>query len=832
MEEDGEAEGEEDEDDDPDRDPSDLPIEKRTMVGSGSLKKLGKNKYIICAIRLPGEYHKMIGFHDYQERDQVVQDLIGGSKEVHEVVDGRNPCRMVGDIDCKYGGVQEDEIDSLKDVFIAVAKQEPWNVPNPEFMVCGYNRADKKSRHLLSTNFRLHDGGAVNAFNKQVKQMLLIQNKAELSQTVDEIGRMGKFSWSLRAPFCLKSDKKGKPMLNSQLLPMGNTVTDVSKWFIQQDESIPIFGPKTPTIKKEYKPVVVPDNLKEMIAKVLLKFPYFNLMERNEGTPAHYLAVFERLRPEHCYVCKRVHENAGAYILATESGAVMLRCFRADRGKSNCLMMLQPGKRSYDAQKADCFDIVLTADHINSKWISDGVPINLEIDTYLRSSWGCGKTKFAADTVKVMKTLGKTVLVVSSRKTLSAQLCNDFGATSYDSKELKGKQLDVSIHPMTVFQIESLKRIDSNIVFDLIILDEISQLIAHLNQRDGHKAEFKVSLLTKVNSLLKRAKTIMVMDNDLTERHIQAFEAVRHGRPKRVIVNDQHAFASVPVTILVEEDAWGRLHQQAMEFIDQQYQLKMQGKPYNGCVIPHHKKGNDKSSGKYPEDGACALHELINKRYGEGSAILHIADDDDDGKKEAFADAGITWSTALAVIYTSTVTVGVSANTPHISHCFAFFNNKTMAATQSAQMLFRARQLKEVRIAFQGSNFSKEPDNENDLYEWLVKRENRKYIPDPLRDDMSIGLNIFTELKTSSDSDDLRVLCQEFEGKMFIGAKLDEYRSKNNFIGRIKAILERSGMTVTLSTDVASKEVKAEIKALKVSLKQTPKTQHLTTLRK
>jgi len=45
------------------------------------------------------------------------------------------------------------------------------------------------------------------------------------------------------------------------------------------------------------------------------------------------------------------------------------------------------------------------------------------------------------------------------------------------------------------------------------------------------------------------------------------------------------------------------------------------------------------------------------------------------------------------IIYTGTVSVGVSCESPHIRVLFAFFTNYLMHAAQSAQMLFRARQL-------------------------------------------------------------------------------------------------------------------------------------------
>ena len=63
-------------------------------------------------------------------------------------------------------------------------------------------------------------------------------------------------------------------------------------------------------------------------------------------------------------------------------------------------------------------------------------------------------------------------------------------------------------------------------------------------------------------------------------------------------------------------------------------------------------------------------------------------------KEHDFADTTTAWGSMALVIYTGTLSVGVSCESPHIRVLFAWFTNHLMYASQSAQMLFRFRELR------------------------------------------------------------------------------------------------------------------------------------------
>jgi len=182
------------------------------------------------------------------------------------------------------------------------------------------------------------------------------------------------------------------------------------------------------------------------------------------------------------------------------------------------------------------------------------------------------------------------------------------------------------------------------------------------------------------------------------------------------------------------------------------------------------------------------------KRYGSAFVRLYTGESDDFDKRRDFADAAAAWGEAIAVIFTGTVSVGVSANTPHIDEVFAFFKYSNAAATASTQMLFRARQVKRITIDVGGMAAHGLPQTRDALMQWATREKNRGQIPDCFRHDRCPTI----AAPTASDPAALDEVVRGFEGRMWVAAMLDHLRSQTDLVERMGSILARAGLDVSL----------------------------------
>ena len=170
----------------------------------------------------------------------------------------------------------------------------------------------------------------------------------------------------------------------------------------------------------------------------------------------------------------------------------------------------------------------------------------------------------------------------------------------------------------------------------------------------------------------------------------------------------------------------------------------------------------------------------------------------DDIKQNDFSNVNKAWDNKLIVIYTCTVSVGVSCTLEKFSHCFAFFKPGILACTQSAQMLFRCRKLTDITISYFESRKRKDlPLESKDLFQWVTQSKNLMSLPDEFRHDR----NPFITTQTSTSAKALEeALYNKFEGLLWISNEIEKNRSATYFIQRLKTIIERAGMTVHILT--------------------------------
>jgi len=160
---------------------------------------------------------------------------------------------------------------------------------------------------------------------------------------------------------------------------------------------------------------------------------------------------------------------------------------------------------------------------------------------------------------------------------LSSALAADFNASDY--REIKGGVFDEeqsAKHPVSVWQVESLTRISSDLrPFDLVVIDEPDALFAHVYQ-PAASAKAKTGI-SKARTLISKAGNIYVSDNGLTDGLISAFQLIQTGKPFKILQNNYKSWKGVTANISTGRMSHDITRVKLFEFLDEQERLRQEG---------------------------------------------------------------------------------------------------------------------------------------------------------------------------------------------------------------------------------------------------------------
>jgi hypothetical protein len=725
------------------------------------------------------------GFRSQGERDAAAAADIAAGLELVERCDGARPARPYIDVDAPADASAAD-LDAIAEAFVEVARE--WGAPADRLapIVNTCDRVKKRSLHLIADGWAVPDGLAVKRFADAVRERCA----TAAASWIDRSG--GRLSYGLRVAGCPKAGD------------VTATLSGPLTWL--QNEGDAVVGPPSRGGESaEYHITThnaprIPHPASadgEPLARFLAAIaddPAAAAYELDAAgeTPGSILATFRRTEPGFCEACGRDHDRAGAYVSSASDGSLFLRCWRTPKEGPALLSALAEAPPAEDSPEPepDEYDDLAEFETVGGPGIYNSDAIgNGDWDLYAASAWGTGKSQHNAAIVRELlsKNPSAVVLIVSSRRSLSAQLVHDIGAVGYD--RIRGN-LDPKRNPVSVWQIDSLGRVGPAVKPDLLIIDEVAQLAAHAWQQSGSAGAGKAAAgVSTLRSLVNRAGRIIVSDNDLTSAQVEAFRKIRPGRPSRVVRNAFKPWAATSVKVLTGKRAPMTVRAKLWAFLDEQHALRAAGHTWEAAAVPCHSLRL-----------ARGIAEEATERYGPDAVRLYTSETDDAQKRRDFSDAGAAWDPAdgsgpLLVIYTSTASVGVSCPSARFSSCYAFFMSKNCAATQSAQMLFRCRKIRNVLIAYDGNVRHDLPQQPAELFRWVVAARNLAALPDVFRHDR----NPFIRTPTASNPAALgEALRGTFEGALWVANAIESNRSARWFVPRLRRIIERAGMPVTV----------------------------------
>jgi hypothetical protein len=305
-----------------------------------------------------------------------------------------------------------------------------------------------------------------------------------------------------------------------------------------------------------------------------------------------------------------------------------------------------------------------------------------EWDTILvQSQMGTGKTVQLFDVIRSFK----RVLLLSARRSYSAfihseLLTVDLGFTNY--MNAKGH---LSGHNKLILQVESLHRIAWEYQpYDLVIMDESESVLFQMNSVGTHGEHHKENY-EMLERVVREAKKVVAMDAFVNIRSFTFFDHMRERSKAIFIRNTFQPYDRQAMELCAVQG--NRILPDFAGLIQQCRDFAAAGKRIVFVCA-------SKLRGK-------KLFELLRD---DGYTVLFHSSEDSAEEKNLLLNVRSEWAKYQIVIYTTTITVGVSySNVPiqsEFDELFLYATASCALPRDIAQALLRARVIKSNRLWF------------------------------------------------------------------------------------------------------------------------------------
>lgn len=274
-----------------------------------------------------------------------------------------------------------------------------------------------------------------------------------------------------------------------------------------------------------------------------------------------------------------------------------------------------------------------------------------------------GKTKALrkyVDTYFASKLRRDIIRYVSFRQTFSGNIKEKFGDFTLYS--------DV-VGPLTqeklIVQVESLHRMDIGIEPpDLLILDECESIFEQFDS--GLLRSFNESF-AKFQYLLKYSKHVICMDAGVSDRTFRILDAIRGGEGMMYHSCVHKNSCADKYLITADKGKWFGLLYTALG-ADERVAVQISSLTE-----------------------ARAIEAGVKKKFPGKIVKLYSSETLQSEKREHFADVNTYWQQCDVLMYTPTVSAGVSFEIKHFNRCFGYFTDQSCPVETCMQMIGRIR---------------------------------------------------------------------------------------------------------------------------------------------
>ncbi len=630
-----------------------------------------------------------ISFQDKQRFISFMEAKPEMERTFHEVIFGRNPQRVKFDVDISASLMAEDEVDALirrllSSIIDAFDAFFSIKLPMSQLLVFSSHRAASAGDETIEGKFSFHVVvmGYSLPSNKHV-EVIANSVKERMGSWASHIDSVYKNIQSFRILGCTKTGEM-RPKVISAMYGCGYCYLEES--FIQ-------FNTMDRLLSLEIAPM--PINLEagaigeDQLAVINRMLP--DLVPDSENFVLREVRGnvmnFNRLRPSYCSICGVVHDKENSMYLSLDGGSLRLHCRRQQDMRINSMRIYQFENSARKKSRAEILEetarrvkLVPSLMSMTKYWDMTEryeSPLLREINddeviTYIKAPMKLGKSKNLRRYIDGLAP-DISICFISFRIAFSDSVLSSMpGFISY--QDISG---DIGKHvaPRVVVQVESLHRIKGD--YDLVVLDESESI---LSQFDSDNLSSKSLTIAKFRHLLRKASRIIAMDAMMTERTVEVIRKMREGMEGKELlsVNGYRNAEDQLYTLTYSETSMAK------------------------------KMMEDISSGKkvvFISNSVAKVEQYamaVSISYPSLRMATYTAKTDASMKKLHMSNINDVCKGLDVLMYSPTITAGVSIEIDHFDRVYSFFTNHSCDAIASIQMLGRVRSIrsKETVICF------------------------------------------------------------------------------------------------------------------------------------
>lgn len=404
---------------------------------------------------------------------------------------------------------------------------------------------------------------------------------------------------------------------------------------------------------------------------------------------------FNRRCPSFCEICQREHTSDNTLIVFVAGRTVMWSCRKSPVQGVNIPIGTLPSTPG--AAVAAAITNIDTATYQPISYIFDSSveyseprlrPFQPARTLLVHAGMKMGKTKALVKFIEEYFPHAR-VLIVSFRQTFSANIARQFPLfTLYSSAP------GVLNQDKLICQVESLHRVAVGDPYDLLVCDESEAIFEQLDS-GLMKGNFNQAFAV-FKWLMRTSREMIVMDAFMTDRTIAIVE---HLRGLEGVSYHRNSFANMT---------------------DDVYKFTSDSVQWFAQIDESLAAGEKIAILANSLERAKTVCEYIAASHPTLAIQIYSSETRQSTKREHFADVNKYWAMFDVLIYTPTVTAGVSFEIAHYSRVFCYFTDQSCTTQTCIQMIGRIREVitREyiICIAAQSNNL---PETYDEVYFWL-----------------------------------------------------------------------------------------------------------------
>jgi hypothetical protein len=696
----------------------------------------------------------------------------------------------------------------------------------------------KFSAHVIFDNITFDSGASINAFfvGKIEPHLNRVENESVdkgIYKTFQSMRMFGQSKGGKREKIlatCIKGDIEDIEELyyDGQI---DASLSDMDNKYIALLESLVTYR-KPNAIRIKYKSIqnVTPAATisDEDINDILTEYAVYigrNHQYRNHVAVGPNIVInFDRINTAYCEICERHHDNENfMYWMKYQNGNISKHCRRNPDKHiciigSNNVVNIPYIELAEKAAKFRPHDYKPASDrqYLAPKLTEIDSPAlpeyNFDHTLVVVSQMGTGKSQ----NLRPCIARAARVLIVSFRKTFTREFQRQFKEFNFLSYLEAKDNRELREAPKVIVQYESIHKIEF-CKYDLVVLDELEQIL---------------------NSIPNT-----VQDNNMTKiPNWRTFMSLLNDPDNKVIVLDATFGARSDWLLQSKRGQYEMLVNHYKPHTESKMNVYENIRDFNTRIMTALEQGQKVAIPISSLSKGKLLEEKIKMKFPHLN-VLFINGDNSDKKyiQEIINDVDAHFVKYDVLMYTSTISAGVSFVQKHFDVLFAHFDAGIGDGTTPTQMLGRIRDIstKEYNIYVDGAQHDKHSDTRNGLIDEFYASISRAH-EDGYDGDAPKLANI---VGMDTEGDRNRIIKDRYAYKgdyheYTMAQKVHMTSSRNNFLGYILYYAGLSGMQITpipISPEFADKhsiestDYKASKKAAKITI-QTKTEEELAQL--